>query len=433
MAIIDKAMYEYLKKWSDRCEEVRPKNQYLLYVNSHNRELTNATIRKLMFELNKEDPHGELYSAFYTAKNFYRNMRNYYSNIGELYLNEPKEDDSLIDIVDDYPPTCGWIMLIVEDIEALSENERKMKEMMETIFKFAVNRPSIILIGNGDYKEVFSGCEYALSWISDGLAAKEEDDELMIGIYDQEISPIEEMVTYESGEKQRDELVFYWNLLYAQLEKGYFDYNGFKVLFKESLEYIIPRVTKEQVYRKDLLLIENIGALGSKNPKDVDGCTPWEYDSAKEYSDGLHAEIVNKYDSSDNFSEGTIGIGVMIEEKTEDYGNIHIGGSFCTTVKISVENVCDKIDRLSDAIYECTYKGNSAHGWRFLCDKQNEDDSGEESSEQMDNVKNSMAALMDSIKKAADETINRDPGRKVRRYKDNPDEDNSCTSKEEIQ
>ena len=68
--------------------------KYLLYVNIHNRELTNATIRKLMFELNKEDPHGELYSAFYTAKNIYRNMRNYYSNIGELYLNEPKEDDS---------------------------------------------------------------------------------------------------------------------------------------------------------------------------------------------------------------------------------------------------------------------------------------------------------------------------------------------------
>ena len=45
MSIIDKKMYEKLKGWSDR---ERPKNQYMMYVNSRDRVLTDMTARKLM-------------------------------------------------------------------------------------------------------------------------------------------------------------------------------------------------------------------------------------------------------------------------------------------------------------------------------------------------------------------------------------------------
>ena len=99
MPVIDKKMYEKLKSWCDWEEEKRPRNQQIMYVNSHDRELTNATIRKMMFEMRKEDIHGELYMAFFSAKNFYRNMRDYYSHIADLYRRSPSEDDSIVDII----------------------------------------------------------------------------------------------------------------------------------------------------------------------------------------------------------------------------------------------------------------------------------------------------------------------------------------------
>lgn len=60
MSVIDKNMYEKLKDWCDWGEGKRPKYQQIMYVNSHDRALTSATIRKLMFEMTKEDVHGEL-------------------------------------------------------------------------------------------------------------------------------------------------------------------------------------------------------------------------------------------------------------------------------------------------------------------------------------------------------------------------------------
>ena len=272
MSVIDKTMYEYLKNW---CDFNRPENQHMMYVNSHDRALTNATIRKLMFEIKEEDIHGEVYIAFYSAENFYGNMREYYTHIARLYLQEPAEDEPIVDIIENIPPTCGWIILIVEDIETLSDDPGRMKEMFKSFLSFALDLSSIILIGDGDYKESFAGCELALNEMTDGINAKEEDDILMIGCYDQDVTPERQNVIYDSVEKHRNELDYYWDTMYAQLEKGFFDYEDYKFLFKETLEYIIPRVSKEKVNRKDLRLIENIGAMQRENHKDIEGCSIW--------------------------------------------------------------------------------------------------------------------------------------------------------------
>lgn len=186
MSVIDKNMYENLKNW---CDRKRPENQFLMYVNMNDRELTNATIRKLMFEEDKQDVEGELYIAFYSAENFYRNMRDYFSHVGGMYFREPGEDDPIEDIIKDLPPTCGWITLIVEDMDALSGQNDKLQEMMRAFSAFAAKRASVILVGKGNHEDVFAGCEYALDKMAAGLEAKEEDNLLMIGCYDQEVSP----------------------------------------------------------------------------------------------------------------------------------------------------------------------------------------------------------------------------------------------------
>ena len=124
MPVIDKKLYEVFKKW---CDGERTKNQFMMYVNTNDRKLTNATIRKLMFEIYKEDVEGEEYVAFYSAENFYRNMHDYYSHVGEMYFKKPGAADPIEDIIKDIPPTCGWITLIVEDMEDLSGQNEKMQ------------------------------------------------------------------------------------------------------------------------------------------------------------------------------------------------------------------------------------------------------------------------------------------------------------------
>ena len=380
MPVIDKKMYETLKGWCDYDAEKRPKHQQIMYVNSHDRTLTNATIKKMMFEMWKEDVHGELFMSLYSAENFYRNMREYYSHIADLYLNKPGEDDALIDIIEDMPPTCGWIVLIVEDLELLSGKAEVMQEMMESVFTFSSNMPSIILVGNGEYQEVFAGCEFALNEMADGIAATEEDDEVMVGCYDQETEPTREGITYESADDQRDELSFYWDLLYRQLEKRCFDYGDFKKLFKETMEYIIPRVSAEQVYRKDIRLIENIGAICRESNQRLDGCTPWEFDAAQECSEGLHGAIVNRYGCNDDLSNGKImfyvaikhpdeEINVVITDPDEVCGAIHFSGAIYAPMKVSADTVFDKMDTLSEMILEHTYRGDKGRAWKFLDDK----------------------------------------------------------------
>ena len=139
-----------------------------------------------------------------------------------VYMHAPQEDDPLESIIEAYPPTCGWIALIVEDVEMLSNDE--MQEFLNCVMTFAARRADVILIGNGDYKDVFSGCEYALREMEDGFAAKVEENRLMIGSYDQEAAPTLETLAYETLEKQRDDLHFYWSTIYEGLEDHYFDY-----------------------------------------------------------------------------------------------------------------------------------------------------------------------------------------------------------------
>ncbi|MCR4616801.1 MAG: hypothetical protein K5669_01300 [Lachnospiraceae bacterium] len=418
MAAIDKNMYEELKRWCDRKRGCGiPGPQRIMYVNSHDRALTKSTIRKMMYEIDKEDEEGEVYTAVYSAKSFHRNMRDYYTDISELYRRNPGENDPLVDIIEKLPPTCGWITLIVEDIELLSSKE-EMQEMMETIFAFASRNSEIILVGDGDYKKVFSGCEYALKEMAEGIAAKEDDGLVMVACYDQDLNPETEVLTYETDDDRLDELNFYWETVYEQLEDRYFDFDGFKNLFRDTFEYIKPRVSLEQVYRKDISLIENIGRIRREKDNDFDGCDQWEFDTAKEFSRGLHEAIINRYGHQNDYSEEKIGIDVVIKEAEEDLGGIYISGSTYHTVMANADNVISEMDQLSDVICKGTYGGDSGRIWDYLLEKQAEEN-GLEVTEEMKETGVKLGSLMQDIKDLADKTFNKIPGKKVRRYSGN--------------
>lgn len=423
MPVIDKNMYEELKRWCDRKEGSGiPGPQNIMYVNSHDRELTNATIRKMMYEIDKEDIHRELYTVFYSAKNFYRNMRDYYTHVAELYMHHPGENDPLVEIIDDLPPTCGWIMLIVEDIELLSGKE-EMQEMMETIFAFASRNSEIILVGDGDYKKVFEGCDYALKEMAEGIAAKEDDGLVMVACYDQELNPEIETLTYATDNDKRRELDFYWRTVYEQLEERYFDYDGFKNLFKDTFDYIVPRVSLEQVYRKDISLIENIGAMRKQNNNDLEGCELWEFDAARQFTNGLHTAIINHHGYQVDFQKEKVGIDAIINEAEHDCGCIHVGGYTCTTINVNTDTVLSEMDELSDTIHECTYRYNSGRLWDYLQRKYEKEHGLKTGSGDLVETGNQLNSLIQDITDLADKTFNKISGKKVQRFSGNKEDE----------
>lgn len=427
MSVIDKHMYERLKKW---CDGERPKNQFMMYVNSSDRALTDATIKKLMYEIEEEDIHGEEFVSLYSAKKFYNNMRKYYSHIAELYMQKPADDEPLEEMIKRFPSTCGWITLIVEDIDDIADDKEKTEEMIKSFMSFAAKRSNVILIGNGDYKETFAGCEFALWKMDYGIKATLEENVLMIGRYDQNELHEKEIVSYETEEKHRSELDYYWEALNEQLEKGYLDYNYFKMLFKETLEYLIPRVTKDQVYRKDLWLIEEIGEMHSSEIKKIEGCKPWELEASIKFATALHKAIINTYNYNDDFSLGKIELDVTIDAPNEDHGSLHISGYLDTTMTVSVDTVNKKIDNLAEAIHIRTYGGGTGNIFKLIHEL-DEDDDNEHSTEQMEEANNAFAALIGSIKDVADKTINKDPGDSILRYNDCHDEETDSFSPDE--
>ena len=350
MSVIDKNMFDSLKVWCDRHEEMMPKYPNIMYVNNRDRSLTSATIRKLMYEVDKDDEWGEMKISFYSAESFYQNMRDYYSLIASLYGCDIKEDDSLMDVIRMIDSTCGWIVLIVEDVETLSDDSEKMEEMMQTLVAFGYNNPSIILVGNGDYEEVFAGCEYALCEMRNGGS---------IVCYEQEKNPLKEKVLFETPDDQIEELIYYWNMVYQQLEKRFFHYEFFKALYKDTLEYILPRVGKEKVFRKDIRLFKSMGAMCREDEKELYGCKPWEYDAAQELLEGLLDAIINRDGDNDDFSRENVWIRVVVEEKPTVINGIEcLEGFTCTPIKVGIDNLNYKMDELAAVIHDETYEGN---------------------------------------------------------------------------
>lgn len=365
MAItIDKNMYEELMGWRENSSDSKyyDKDNQIMYVNSNNRALTNATIKKIMFEMDEDDPHGELYTSFYSSGNFYNHMREFYTKIATLYFHTPGENDNLSDIISHISPTCYWITLIIKNMEELSDEPEKVHEMMKSLITFSEKGAYIILIGNGDYKEVFRNCDYVLQKFSNYNSINDESH-FSFDFYEQEKIINQVTTIYETIDKQRDELIFYWKTLYEQLNHNYFDYAEFKPLYKETLEFIIPRISEESIYRNDLLLIENISRFHLNENDKIDGCKPWEFDAAKQFTRRLYLSIAHM---NYGFTENSAKIALEIQLSKKEFGSIHADGYLLTTININPDNVEEKIDKLSNAIKGCTYYGDFSSAANFI-------------------------------------------------------------------
>ena len=361
MMQIDRYMYEHLKNW---CDGDRPRYQKVMYVNSRDRALTDMTIRKLMYEMNEEDEHGDEYTALFSAEHFYGHMREYFLYVAKLYRHKPEETDSLEVIITDFPKTCGWLTLIVEDMELLSGETDKLSEIFRAVVTFASMGANIILIGKGDYKKIFAGCDPVLEEMESRLSVKEESGVVGIAAYDQYEMPDREEILYDSIDKRRDELWFYWEEVEEQLDKKYFDYEFYKTLLKESLDYFVTAAAGDRIFRKDIRLLESINAMKQTAYDGIEGCKPWEFEAARLFADGLHWAVINYYDEEENtdLSKGELFFYADVKEPDEDHGSLYVQSSIGFPITMTVENVDAEMEKLADEVRHWTFQLEKKYG-----------------------------------------------------------------------
>ncbi len=362
---IDKTMYEELYDWLNRNRRSSGNNgiaePQIMYVKSHDRTLTDVTLRKLILEVEREEFNpGDLFVSLYSFKNFQHNMRDYFIHICELYSRALAEDaamEEIIDAIEAIPLLGGWIMLIMEDFGRLSGNPEQISEILHSIMTLGRKRACIILVGDRECKDFFSGSGYTLCDVPGGYTIAGTVECPLIKCYEQDLIPHREVFTAKSSEDRLGEMVFYWDTIYDTLEHEFFDYEYFKILFKETLEYLLPRVEKCRVYRVDVWLIEKLGKMRGKRPNRIDGCKPWEFAAAKKLTAGLHDAITDRWDHGNEFLGKSIEIDLYIglpEDDLDVWATGNYNALFCI---IGSDNACNKMDKVAALIYECSHNG----------------------------------------------------------------------------
>lgn len=353
MATIDTEMYVDLKNWFDGDE---PQNRSVKFVCSKNKMLTNNTIRKVMFDIDKEDEDDENYVALYSARNLFQNMRTYFSDIAKMYFCTPNDDTTLQEILDMIPPSCYWITLIIKDLEELSGQHNELQQFIQNLATFAEKGARLILIAESNDEKIFSECKCACAAIKAAFGTDEANKFLLPGTFEQDENPKEKEISFESASDERAELNFYWNLLYEQSGQNYFDYEFFKELFKETWVYFIPRVAAKQIFRQDISLIEKIGYFSKcysryNEGNRIDGCSPWELDAAAQFMIGLNDSLIDWKCEDIDFADRTLSFKARIDIGSREPETLYVSASVFIPVKVTPENFPDKIDALAEMLH----------------------------------------------------------------------------------
>ena len=175
-------------------------------------------------------------------------MRKYYIGISKLYFRSPMKDAPLLKIIEDIPPTCGWITLIVGDIEELSEDAEKKQEMMDVDLNLAVFKQllknsgmtietastgarSLEMIGSGNYDIVFM--DYLMPEMDGIETMRKGRDE---GIIDTEKFPVIAL-TADAVSGAREMF----------LNEGFSDYLTKPIQIKQLIEMFIKYLPDDKV------------------------------------------------------------------------------------------------------------------------------------------------------------------------------------------
>ena len=162
--IIDKNMLEFLHQ----------SHKSVVYINSRDREMTDNTLKRFIYEEERETD-GDLYYDMFSAVSFVHCNYDYFRYIAEACLDDLNGDETLDELFENIYNSVSWVTLIIRNIDLIADKKEQLDEMIQYLYRFAGKKAHIIISGNGSIKEVLRNTDAALDTVS--FSAFEADDE----------------------------------------------------------------------------------------------------------------------------------------------------------------------------------------------------------------------------------------------------------------
>lgn len=343
--IIDKNMLEFL----------RQSHQSIVYINSRDRELTDNTLERFIYEKEREDIYGDCYHCMFSAISFVHCNYDYFRHIAKSCIVDLNGDETLDGLFEKINHSVGWITLIIRNINLVADKKEQLDEMIQYLYRFAGRKAHIVISGNGSIEEVLRNTDAALDTVS--FSAFEADDECVrTVIYEQEEKPETEEIIYAEPAEENEELIYSWEMMnYYLSEYNCFDFAAFRKLFFQTWQYFVSRIKEEYCYRKDILLIREISNLKKSDSQEIHGCKKWEYDAAYQLTKGLTYGIADEYYNI--LDEKYLLINVVIHEPEYNSPGIHITGYMERPIRLTIRHYEMVVDALTEQIHRVTYEG----------------------------------------------------------------------------
>lgn len=343
--IIDKNMLEFLHQ----------PHRSVIYINSKYRELTDNTLERFIYELEREDVYGDCYNDMFSAVSFVHCNYEYYRYIAKACIHDLNGDETLDELFEKINNWVGWVTLIIRNIDLISDKKEQLDEMIQYLYRFAGRRAHIIISGNGSIEEVLRNTDTALDTVS--FSAYEADDECVrTVIYEQEEKPEADEIIYAEPNEENDELIRNWKIMNYYLSKyNCFEFSAFRKLYFQTWQYFVSRIKDEYCYRKDILLIREIGSFRRSDGQEIYGCKKWEYDAAYQLVKGLTYSIADVYGNV--LDEKSLQINVTIHRPKHKEPGIVVTGCKLRTIRLTPKDYDMTVDDLTEKIHRVTYEG----------------------------------------------------------------------------
>lgn len=347
--IIDKNMLKFLHQ----------SHKSIVYINCRDRELTDNTLERFIYEKEREDIYGDCYHCMFSAVSFVHCNYDYFRNIAKSCIGDLSGDETLDELFEKIYHSVGWVTLIIRNIDLVADKKEQLDEMIQYLYRFAGRKAHIIISGNGSVEEVLRNTDAALDTVS--FSAFEADDECVrTEIYEQEEKPETEEIKYAEPTEENKELIYNWESMnYYLSEYNCFDFSYFKRLYFQTWQYFASRIKEEYCYRKDILLIREISNLKKSDGQEIYGCKKWEYDAAYQLTKELTYAIADEYDNV--LDEKSLLINVLIYDQEYNGSGIHITGYMERPIRLTRRHYEMAIDALTKEIHRVTYEGEQDH------------------------------------------------------------------------
>lgn len=137
--IIDKNMLGFLHQ----------SHKSVVYINSRDRELKDNTLKRFIYEEEREDMDGgfyvDIYYDMFSAVSFVHCNYDYFRYIAKSCMQDLNGDETLDELFEKIYNSVSWVTLIIRNIDLVADKKEQLDEMIQYLYWFAGRRAHIII------------------------------------------------------------------------------------------------------------------------------------------------------------------------------------------------------------------------------------------------------------------------------------------------